>query len=119
MSIASASHTALVRMVVLNDEPIGYAHAVDLVDRSLPPAMWTAEAFIGAMTHRGRGLGAEALGLLRDEVFRTTLAAGLAVRVSIRNERHVRAIERVGFLWRSVVPDTLLGPCWLMVAERR
>ena len=118
VALAQNSSSALVRIIYKGDEPIGYAQAMDMDDRRLPPATWQADAFIGSMTHRGRGLGALALSQLRDEVFQTTLAAALAVRIPVRNERQVRAIERAGFRWRSVTSDPLLGPCWLLVAER-
>lgn len=119
VALAAESPSALVRIIEREGEAIGYAHALDLADKRLPPAVWQADAFIGAALHRGQGLGAMALGLLRDEVFATTLAVGLVVRVSIRNERAVRAIERVGFKWHSVTPDAQLGPCWLLVAARQ
>jgi aminoglycoside 6'-N-acetyltransferase len=118
MAMAAASETAVARMIALDAELIGYAHALDFADRSLPPATWQADVFIGSEAHRGRGLGAAGLALLRDEVFGTTLAAGLAVRVAIANERAVRAIERVGFRWHAVTSDPSLGACWQMIAER-
>ena len=116
--LATQSPSALVRIVARDGEAIGYTHAVDLGDRRLPAATWHADVFIGAALWRGQGLGADALNLLREEVFATTLAAGLAVRVSIRNERAVRAIERAGFKWHAVMPDALLGPCWVLMAAR-
>ena len=118
VAMAEASHTALVRMIDLDGEAIGYAHALDLTDAHLPPAVWQADVFIGAAPHRGQGLGAVALAALRDELFAATLAQGLAVRVAIRNERAVRAIERCGFKWHVVVTDAQLGPCWLLLAGR-
>ena len=118
MALAQNSESAITRIIYLDGEAIGYAQVMDLDDRRLPPATWQADAFIAAITHRGRGLGALALIQLRNEVFQTTLAAGVAVRVPVRNERQVRAIERAGFRWRSVTPDALLGPCWLLVAAR-
>ena len=118
VAMAAQSETALARMIDRGGEAIGYAHALDLTDTRLPPAVWQADVFIGAALLRGQGNGATALAMLRDEVFATTLAAGLAVRVSIKNERAVRAIESVGFKWDVVVPDAMLGPCWLLVAKR-
>jgi aminoglycoside 6'-N-acetyltransferase len=118
MALAAQSETAIVRMISLGNDAIGYAHAFDLPDTNLPPATWQADVFIGAQKHRGKGHGASGLALLRDEVFRTTLAAGLAVRVAISNEPAVRAIEARGFRWKAVVPDASLGPCWQMVARR-
>ena len=118
IAMAEASHTALARMIELNGEAIGYAHALDLTDAHLPAAVWQADVFIGAAPHRGQGIGALALAALRDELFAATLAQGLAVRVSIRNERAVRAIERAGFKWHVVISDSQLGPCWLLLAAR-
>jgi aminoglycoside 6'-N-acetyltransferase len=117
MAMAAQSETAIVRMITLGDEPIGYAHALDLADPGFPPT-WQADAFIGTQEYRGKGHGAAGLALLRDEVFRTTLAAGLAVRVAVANERAVRAIEATGFQWLAIVRDPSLGACWQMVARR-
>jgi aminoglycoside 6'-N-acetyltransferase len=118
MAMAAASETAIARMIWLGDAPIGYAHALDLADRSLPPATWQADVFIGAQEYRGKGYGAAGLALLRDDVFKATLAAGLAVRIAVANERAVRAIEAVGFRWHAVQQDASLGACWQMVAQR-
>lgn len=118
VAIAADSDTAVARIIDVGAETIGYAHALDLDDARLPPATWTADVFIGAAPYRGQGLGATALALLRDEVFASTLASALAVRVAIRNEAAVRAIERAGFTWHTVAPDRLLGPCWLLLAVR-
>jgi aminoglycoside 6'-N-acetyltransferase len=118
VALATQSETAIVRMINLDDDAVGYAHALDLPDPSLPPATWQADVFIGAEAHRGKGHGATGLALLRDELFRTTLAAGLAVRLAIANESAVRAIEKHGFHWLTVVRDPALGPCWQMVARR-
>ena len=118
VALAAQSPTAVARIIERDGDAIGYAHALDLEDRRLPAGTWIADVFIGAAVYRGQGLGAIALAQLSDEVFRTTLAPALAVRVSIRNERPVRFIERAGFKWHAVVPDALLGPCWLLVAVR-
>lgn len=118
VAMAATSPTAVVRVIERGGEAIGYTHALDLVDRRLPAGTWHADVFIGAAMLRGHGLGAQALVSLRNELFATTLASGLALRVSIRNERAVRAIERAGFRWHAVVPDALLGPCWVLVASR-
>ena len=118
MAMAEASHTAVARIIEYEQQSIGYAHVLDLADTSLPPAVWHADVFIGAIPYRGKGLGALALAGLRDELFATTLAQGMAVRVSIRNEAAVRAIERSGFKWHSMVRDAQLGACWWLIAMR-
>jgi RimJ/RimL family protein N-acetyltransferase len=118
MAMAAQSETSIIRIIVRGDETIGYAHALDLADTSLPPATWQADVFIGAQEHRGQGHGATGLAQLRGEVFATTLAAGLAVRVAVANEGAVRAIEAAGFQWRAIIQDPSLGPCWQMVARR-
>ena len=118
VALAAQSPTAVQRIITRDDGAIGYAHALDIEDRRLPPATWHADAFIGSALHRGQGLGARALALLRDEVFATTLASALAVRISINNERQVRAIERAGFRWHTIGPDPVLGPCWWLLAAR-
>lgn len=116
--VAQQSETALVRIIEHDGEAIGYAHALDLGDRQLPPGTWSADVFIGVPEWRGQGLGAAALALLAEEVFTTTLATGLGVRVAVRNEQAVRAVEKMGFGWQAVMEDALLGPCWLLVARR-
>ena len=119
IALAAQTPSALVRIIERDGEPIGYAHALDIAEPRLRPATWTADAFIGAPLARGQGLGAKALALLATEIFATTLASALAVRVSIRNERSVRAIERSGFGWHSFAADPALGPCWWLIAVRR
>ncbi len=118
VALAEASPTALARIIEYEDQAIGYAHVVDLADATLPTGVWQADVFIGAIPYRGQGLGALALAILRDELFATTMADGMAVRVSIRNEPAVRAIERAGFKWHSVVRDAQLGACWWLMAIR-
>ena len=118
VAMAAHSPTALVRIIEREGDAIGYTHALDLVDRRLPAGTWHADVFIGAALLRGQGIGADALMALRAELFASTMAAGVAVRVSIRNERAVRAIERAGFKWHAEVPDAMLGPCWVLVAGR-
>ena len=100
IALAMASDTAVCRIVLFGEEPIGYAHA------------------IGSEQHRSRGLGGVALGRLVEEVFATTLAIACCGLVSIRNEAAVRAYERAGFAWRRIWNDPLLGPCWLMARDR-
>ena len=56
--------------------------------------------------------------MLRDEVFATTLALGLSVVVSVRNEAAVRTYEKAGFRWVRVLADPLFGKSWLMLCER-
>ena len=118
LALAAQTPSAIARIIEYDGAAIGYVQALDLADRRLPPLTWIADVFIGTASHRGHGHGAQALVRLRAEVFATTLASALAVRVPVRNERQVRAIEKAGFRWRSVAPDTVLGPCWLMVAAR-
>ncbi|MFM9942514.1 MAG: GNAT family N-acetyltransferase [Hyphomicrobiaceae bacterium] len=124
VAVVLASDGALARMIHLGDEPIGYAHAVDSasLDGPLPvaiqPGTFDCDLFIGVAAHRGQGHGQRALDLLALEVFGTTLALACSVVVSIRNERAVRAYERVGFVWKSVWQDPIAGPSWVMVRQR-
>lgn len=118
MTMVQQSPTAVARMIDLDGEAIGYAHAMDVADTGLPPGAWLADVFVGAETQRGKGRGARALELLRAEVFASTLATELAVRVGVGNEQAVRAIERVGFSWRALVADPSLGTCWVLAAPR-
>jgi RimJ/RimL family protein N-acetyltransferase len=85
---------------------------------ALPAGSYEADVFIGSPLHRGKGFGATALVLLASEVFTTTLAVAFGVIVPVRNEAAVRLIERAGFIWREVCHDLLLGPCWVLTAER-
>lgn len=124
IALAMASETALCRIVLLGEEPIGYAHAVDASlwggerPAEIEPGTWDVDLFIGSGQHRNRGLGGVALARLVEEVFATTLAIACCGLVSIRNEAAVRAYERAGFAWRRIWNDPLLGPCWLMVKDR-
>lgn len=122
LALARSSPSSLSRMVLVDGVPAGYGQATpadpvgDLA--ALPAGSYRLDAFIGDAALRGQGHGATALGLLRDEVFTTTFAPAVAVVVALRNEAAVRRIERAGFRWHAVLADPLLGPCWLLVAER-
>ena len=120
-SIALAMHSpsAIVRIIELNNEPIGYAHALDLQDSKLPAAVWHADIFIGSCMHQGHDIGITALKALTAELFSTTLASGLSIRVPIKYERQVRLIERVGFCWHALEAASPIGPAWLLVAHRK
>ena len=122
--MAMDSTHAICRIIEVDGEPVGYAHAVDasLWGESLPddlvPGTWDLDIFIAAESHRGKGIGETALRLLKDEVFATTLAVAVCVFASIENEAAVRAYEKAGFRWRRVWHDPISGPEWFMIAER-
>ncbi len=122
--IALDSHAAISRMVMLGDEPIGYAHAIDashwgpVLPDGMPLGTWDIDVLIAAPEHRGQGLGERAVDLLADEVFSTTLALALSVFVSVKNEAAVRAYERAGFTWQQIWEDPIFGPSWMMLRER-
>ena len=124
INLAMASDTALCRIVEAGGAPIGYAQAIEIGlwgearPDDVAPGTWDIDLFIASPEHRGRGLGAAALGLLTAEAFATTLAVACCGLVSIRNEAAVRAYERAGFRWRRIWHDPLLGPSWLMLKER-
>lgn len=124
IALALQSEGALTRMILLGEESIGYAQALDAASLEPPqpqvmqPGTYDCDLFIGAAAHRGRGFGQQALELLAQEVFATTLALACSIVVSVRNERAVRAYERAGFKWRSVWPDPVLGASWVMMRER-
>ncbi len=124
IAVASESVSAIRCVIEAAGQPIGYAQAVDVgiwgtppID-ALPAGSFEAAMFIGSSAHRGKGYGAIALTQLRDEVFATTLAPSLGIKVSIKNERAVRVIEKAGFLWRAVIQDPLIGPVWLLRKDR-
>ena len=118
-----ASH-AIARIIEWHGRPIGYAHAIDAMTwgeqlpQDLTVGTWDMDIFIAEPSARGCGLGPRALAELRSEVFSTTLATGVCVFASIDNEHAVRAYEKAGFHWRRIWHDPLLGPMWLMIAER-
>lgn len=122
--IALESHAAVSRMVMVGDEPVGYAHAVDashwgpVLPDGMPIGTWDIDVLIAVPERRGQGLGERAVDLLADEVFSTTMALALSVFVSVKNEAAVRAYERAGFQWRRVWEDPIFGPSWMMLRER-
>ncbi|MFN3867562.1 MAG: GNAT family N-acetyltransferase, partial [Hyphomicrobiaceae bacterium] len=95
--MALDGEAAISCLVMLGEEPIGYAHAIDAAHwgPSLPDGMpagtWDIDVFIATPEHRGKGLGEAAVNLLAAEVFATTLALALSVFVPVTNERAVRA----------------------------
>lgn len=126
IALALDSPSALCRIIRLDGEPIGYAHALDaaLLDgggRSGGPLeSGTSECviFIASEAHRGRGLGEMALRTLVSEVFATTLAVACTLRVPVGKEPAVRAVEAAGFRWVRIEADAGLGRVWLMRCGR-
>lgn len=124
VNLALGTEHAICRLIDADGEPVGYAHAADAtlwgdnLPDDLEPGTWDLDLFVAAEEHRGRGVGQVALGLLRDEVFATTLAVAVCIFPSVRNERAVRAYEKAGFRWQSVWHDPQTGPAWFMVAKR-
>jgi aminoglycoside 6'-N-acetyltransferase len=124
VSLALASDSAVCRMVVEGGIPIGYAHAIDCAllggahTELLPAGTWDCAVLVASPAHRGRGIGGRALELLVREVFGTTLALVCVIRVPVRSEAAVRAVEAAGFGWQRIVGDAALGPVWVMRAER-
>ncbi len=122
--IALDSEAAISCMVMLDTEPIGYAHAIDAshwgpaLPDGMPSGTWDIDVFIATPEQRGKGIGERAVNLLAEEVFSTTFALALSVFVSIRNETAVRAYERAGFHWVRVFEDPIFGPSWMMLRDR-
>jgi hypothetical protein len=65
-----------------------------------------------------RPCAAEALALLADEVFATTLAIACCGLVPVTHEAAVRAYERAHFRWQRIWNDPVRGPTWVMLRER-
>jgi RimJ/RimL family protein N-acetyltransferase len=123
LALALDSELALCRFIETDARGIGYINAVplepgDAATPHVPTGSFEASLLIGSALHRGKGFGAAALAALRDEVFARTFALAVAIKVSIRNEPAVRAIEATGFRWRGIVDDRLLGRVWLLAADR-
>ena len=124
VNVALGSDHALCRIIIVDGEPVGYAHAVDAtlwgaeLPQDLEPGTWDLDLFIASEEHRGKGVGQAALAQLKNEVFASTLALAVCVFPSIRNERAVRAYERAGFRWKRIWNDPQAGHSWFMVAER-
>jgi RimJ/RimL family protein N-acetyltransferase len=115
----------LCSLIEVDGVAVGYAQAqeAELLGHGLAPSLtagvFRVDAFIGDPAYRGRGIGMEALRLVADEVFSTTLALGLIVVVALKHEAAIRAYEKAGFHWVRVIDDPLFGPSWLMRLERR
>ena len=122
--VAMGSAAALCRIIEANGAAVGYAHAIDAgawgapLPKEVPAGTWEIDLFVASPAHRGRGVGARALQAMREEVLGTTLALAVCAYVAVGNERAVRAFEQAGFRWRAIVHDPVLGPRWLMMAER-
>ena len=124
VTLALSSAGSICRIVQADGAAIGYAQAVECAvlgsdhAAALEPGTWDCALFIASESHRGAGLGTEALALLVREVFATTLALACVIRVPVRSEAAVRAVEKVGFQWVRITGDAALGPVWVMRAER-
>ncbi len=122
--LAMGTEQAICRIIECDGGAVGYAHAMDatlpgaLLPAELPVGAWEMDLFVASPQHRGRGVGVRALQLMRDEVFGTTLALAVCVRVGVGQEKAVRAYELAGLHWLAVVRDPVMGPEWVMVAER-
>lgn len=123
--MALGSTHALCRIIQVDGQAIGYAHAVDAtlwgdtLPDDLAPGTWDLDIFIAVPAYRGQGAGAIALRLLRDEVFSTTLAVAVCVFAAVENEAAVRAYEKAGFRWQRVWHDPVGGRSeWFMIADR-
>ena len=77
------SPSALCRIIEDAGQPVGYAHAVDAGlwgearPDVIPAGCWDLDIFIGAASHRGRGIAQRTIELLACEVFTTTLGRRL------------------------------------------
>jgi RimJ/RimL family protein N-acetyltransferase len=124
VAIAAESPSAICRLILAEDAPIGYGHALDadLVrsarTEGLPPGTYIAALFIADPAYRQRGAGEMALAALTREVFSSTLAPACATLVPVRYEPAVRAAERAGYRWTGVRDDGMSGQSWLMMSER-
>ncbi len=127
--LAMSSTAAVCRIIEAVDDagrpvPVGYAHAIDAgstgspLPAELPAGTYEIELFVASADHRGRGVGAMALELIREEVFTTTLAVAACAFIAVGNEKAVRAYEQAGFAWRAIVRDPVMGAEWVMLAER-
>ncbi len=124
VQIALSSGHALCRIIETDGVAAGYAHAVDAtlwgadLPQDLEAGTWDLDLFIAQREHRGRGVGAAALSLLKAEVFASTMALAVCVFPSVKNEAAVRAYEKAGFRWKRIWNDPHMGPSWFMIAER-
>jgi RimJ/RimL family protein N-acetyltransferase len=122
--LALGSEHAICRMIACDGVAVGYGHALDAallgapLPAKLPVGAWEMDLFVASPEHRGRGVGVRALELMREEVFATTLSPAVCVRVAVGQETAVRAYERAGLRWLAVIRDPVMGPEWVMVAER-
>ena len=124
IAIAAESTSALCRMILASDVPIGYGQAIDadLVASTLTAGLaagtYVAALFIADPAFRRRGAGEAALDALTRDVFSSTLAIACATVVPVRYEPAVRAAERAGYRWIGVSNDATSGQSWLMIRER-
>lgn len=127
--LAMASPQAVCRIIEAEAaqdgmQAVGYAHAIeaglvgDVRTAGLEAGTWQIDLFVASVEHRGKGVGARALVLMRDELFATTLALSAASFVAVGNEKAVRAYEEAGFSWRAVARVQGREPEWIMVVER-
>lgn len=123
ITLALESPSALSRIILSDETPVGYAHAVDMAlwHGSMPagtaPGTWRVDAFV-AQAERRAADTTQALRLLTGEVFATTFAVACCALVSIRNEAAARAYEKAGFRWSEIWHERQVGPNWVMRLDR-
>lgn len=120
LAIAFETESAICRMVVSDGAAIGYGHAIEgqLLGGDLEAGLWECAILIGAGPGPHTDVAAAALDALAAEVFASTFATACAVRIPVKLEASVRAVEHRGFRWRAVDSRTASGPTWIMVRER-
>jgi RimJ/RimL family protein N-acetyltransferase len=110
---AEDSSTACI--IELSGRPIGYiqfypwdpeAAEMRELGFDLPAGYWGIDIFIGEPDHINRGLGSQAVALIRRYLVEERGATGIALAVAADNVRAQRAYEKAGLVRKQDVLDT-------------
>lgn len=112
-------------VIVADGAPVGYLcwqvpprdelEAAGLTD--LPEDLVDIDIMIGEPEATGHGVGPRALELLLARLRTDPSVSWAGLATSVKNERAIRAFEKVGFRLFRVFQDPEAGPCRYMVAS--
>jgi aminoglycoside 6'-N-acetyltransferase len=106
-------------------QPVGYLRWQPVVRADLeaaglheiPDDALDADIFIGETRWLGKGIGPQALRLLRQQLASKGGYSILGLCTSVQNDSAIRAFAKAGFVCLRQYDDPDYGRCWVMTAD--